>query len=79
MDIDLSLERLKITRGMAWSERVLRNNGVRKHRQSDEERIKEVFDDPAEDLKMNGVAPFLFDAEVKRHADSLRLVDGLYL
>jgi hypothetical protein len=78
MDIDLSLERLRLTRAMAWSERALQHNWARRQRQTDEERIREEFDEPAEDVKRRGAAPFDFETEMKRHSDSLRLHDGLY-
>jgi hypothetical protein len=78
MDIAASLGRLRLTRAMAWSERALQQNWARRQRQSDEERIREEFEEPAEQVASRGVAPFEFDTEMKRVADSLRLRDGLY-
>jgi hypothetical protein len=78
MDMGASLGRLRLTREMAWSERALRNNWARRQRQSDDERIREDFEGPANHVKTNGVAPFMFETEMKRHFESLRLYDGLY-
>ena len=77
MDLALSLKRLQLTRGMAWSEQALRHWAPRQ-RQTDEERVREEFDGPAEDFRTHGAAPFEFHTEMKRHFDSLRLCDGLY-
>ena len=71
------MERLHLTRGMAWSERALDSFGPRQ-RQSDEVRMREEFDDPTQTVKEHGAAPFSFETEVKRHYSSLRLSDGLY-
>jgi hypothetical protein len=78
MDMGVSLGRLHLTREMAWSERALRNNWARRQRQSDEERLREDFEEVTDHFKTDGAAPFLFDSEMKRHCDSLRLHDGLY-
>jgi hypothetical protein len=78
MDKGTSLGRLHLTRGMMWSERALRNNWARRQRQSDEERIRDDFEGPAERFRVDGAAAFLFDGEVKRHLESLRVHDGLY-
>jgi hypothetical protein len=78
MDMGTSLGRLRLTRDMAWSERALRNNWARRQRQSDQERIREDFEKLVDQVKIDGVAQFIFDVEMKRHFDSLRLQDGLY-
>ena len=78
MDIDASLARLRLTRDMAWSERALRQNWARRQRQSDEERIREEFQEPAEQVRSLGAAAFAFEAEMQRVAGSLHLQDELY-
>ena len=78
MDMVTSLGRLQLTRTLKWSERALHHNWGRRHRQSDEERIREEFDAPNEYVEQHGVAPFSFEEELKRHTDSLRLHNGLY-
>jgi hypothetical protein len=78
MDIDASLGRLRLTRTMPWSERALHHNWGRRQRQSNEERVREEFEDPAGQVAAHGAAPFQFHAEMKRHFDSLRLHGGLY-
>ena len=78
MDMGVSLGRLHLTRDMAWSERALQNNWARRQRQSDEERVREDFEGPSEYVKTHGAVPFVFDAEVKRHVDSLHQQDGMF-
>jgi len=78
MDMGTSLERLHLTRQMAWSDRAIQNNWARRQRQSDEERIRDDFESLIDQVEINGVAPFIFESEVKRHSDSLRLHEGLY-
>jgi hypothetical protein len=77
MDVTLSMERLRLTRGMAWSERGLLNFGPRQ-RQSDEMRIREEFEEPTNTVKAHGAALFAFEKEMKRHSNSLCLSDGFY-
>jgi hypothetical protein len=78
MDIDASLARLRLTRAMAWSERALHHNWARRQRQSDEERIREEFEDPVGQVRTHGASPFIFVTEMRRHFDSLRPHEGLY-
>ena len=78
MDMGASLERLHLTREMAWSERALPSNWARRQRQSDEERLREDFKEVTNRFKTDGVRLFIFDSEMKRHCDSLRPNDGLY-
>jgi hypothetical protein len=77
MDISTSLERLRTTRDMAWSERERRSRGE-SWRQSDEERVRKEFDCPDQLVKTYGIAPFEFEIEMQRRSDSLRLRDGFY-
>jgi hypothetical protein len=72
MDLDASLDRLRLTRSMAWSERALQHNWAPRQRQSDEERIREEFEAPAETVRTHGAAPFTFEVQMKRLLDSLR-------
>lgn len=76
MDIGVSLARLQLTREMPWSERALQHNWARRQRQSDEERIREEFEAPDEQMSAHGPAPFVFDADIKRLVDSLRSHEG---
>jgi Glycosyl transferase family 2 len=78
MDMSASLARLQLTRTMEWSERALRSNWGPRQRQSDEERIREEFEEPTRQVALQGVAPFEFDAQMARVVDSLRLQDQLY-
>jgi hypothetical protein len=78
MDLGASLGRLELTRSMAWSERALHHNWAPRQRQTDDERIREEFEGPAESVKINGAAPFMFDAEMERLLGSVRLRDGHY-
>jgi hypothetical protein len=77
MDMDASLGRLRLTRAMAWSDRALRHDWARRQRQSDEERIREEFEEPAMQVAMRGAGPFEFGVEMRRFVGSLREEDGL--
>jgi hypothetical protein len=72
MDMALSLERLRLTRSMEWSERALRSDWASDQRVNDEQRIHLEFSGPASEVRANLVAPFDFEKEVRRHHDSLR-------
>lgn len=78
MDATTSLDRLQVTRSMAWSERALRSWG-KGQRQSDADRIRTDFTDPADFVKTHGTAPFIFDAEIKRRSESLHRHNGFYM
>jgi len=77
MDMAVFLERLRLTRSMAWSERALRSWGQRQ-RESDEVAIRVRFEGPTERFKTHGAAPFMFEIEMKRLVDSMRLDNGFY-
>jgi hypothetical protein len=77
MDVNISLERLRTTREMAWSEQALLAGGE-SWRQADEERVRVEFEIPAELARTHGLVPFEFENEMKRRFDSLRLQDGFY-
>jgi hypothetical protein len=72
MDMTLSLERLRLTRSLEWSERALRSDWGADQRVSDEERIQMEFSLPASEVRANLVVPFDFEREVRRHRDSLQ-------
>jgi hypothetical protein len=78
MDITVSLERLQITRSLEWSERALRSWGTGQ-RQSDAERVLQDFEAPAAFVKAHGIAPFVFEADMRRRFESLRPQDGFYV
>jgi hypothetical protein len=78
MDMDASLGRLRLTRAMAWSNRALRNDWARRQRQSDEERIREEFEEPARQVAERGAAAFEFVEEMRRVVGSMREQDGLH-
>jgi hypothetical protein len=72
MDINLSLERLRITRGMAWSERARFGWGHAQN-QSDEERVRESFEVPEQYFNTHGVGPFIFETQIKHVSEDMRL------
>jgi hypothetical protein len=78
MDLDTSLARLRITRSMAWSERALRHDWAPRQRQSDQQRIVEEFEEPAERVRAEGALAFTFEAEMQRLLQSLHTRDGHY-
>jgi hypothetical protein len=77
MDITVSLERLQLTRSMAWSERALRHWG-QNQRESDKDRIRAKFEEPTERFKALGVASFIFENEIRRLSESVRHRGGFY-
>jgi hypothetical protein len=78
MDLDASLGRLHLTRSMAWSQRALDHNWARRQRQSDEERIREEFEEPAAGVRMAGAVPFDFAKQLQRLTGSVQLRDDCY-
>lgn len=78
MDLEASLGRLRLTRSMAWSARALHHNWAPRQRQSDQERIREEFEAPAQSVTAHGAMPFEFADEMKRLAASVHLRDGHY-
>lgn len=79
IDRDRALQRQQVVRNLAWSERALETNASAHHRYEDERMMRELFLDPAAQLRQQqGAHDFVFDAEIARLQNEIRQTGGIF-
>jgi Glycosyl transferase family 2 len=76
MDIGVFMARLKLTRGMDWSERALAAFG--RHQRTSDADGRKRFENPMKQFRACGPAPFAFTSELDRVVRGMTQADGIY-
>jgi hypothetical protein len=79
MDVENSLARLRMTRGMAWSSETLAQGHSGHQRITDEEHLMRAFQAPSQHVLTHGAAPFRFDDDLRRLVEGISVVDGFHV